>query len=202
MPHNRVVAAVRVPVAAQSSHGAGPDPAHLHIAGVSAFLAWAVTALFLALMPSYVTQVAGTSNLALTGGIVTLMLGCAASAQTPLRRLPTLEAQTIGLSPLVIGLAGIIAAAQTGLLAVVFIADRPDRGSARPCLRRLAGRGQHHRARPPPRRSGADLRRRHHRRLPDRFAHQLDSRLHLRHRPGRRLPLAHRSWSGSPLRSA
>ena len=92
------------------------------IAGVSAFLAWTVTALFLALMPSYVTQVAGTSNLALTGGIVTLMLGCAASAQIPLRRLPTLEAQTIGLSPLVIGLAGIIAAAQTGLLAVVFIA--------------------------------------------------------------------------------
>lgn len=92
------------------------------IASSSAFLAWAVTALFLALMPSYATQVAGTDNLALAGGIVTLMLGSAGLVQIPLRRLPTLAAQTTGLGLLTVGLAGIITAARTGSLTVVLAA--------------------------------------------------------------------------------
>jgi MFS family permease len=92
------------------------------VASISAFLAWAVTALYLALMPSYVTQIAGTQNLALAGGIVALMLGCAAVVQIPLRRLATLRAQTIGLSLLILGLGGIIAAARTGSLTVVVAA--------------------------------------------------------------------------------
>lgn len=39
------------------------------VAGLSACLAWAVTALFLALIPSYLTMALHTSNLALVGGI-------------------------------------------------------------------------------------------------------------------------------------
>lgn len=92
------------------------------LAGISTFVAFSVSALFLTLMPSYVSQVAGTGNLALVGGIVTVMFGCAAVVQLPLRRLSTRRAQTLGLALLVAGLAGLIAAAQTGSLAVVLAA--------------------------------------------------------------------------------
>lgn len=92
------------------------------LAGASAFLAFSVSALFLTLMPSYVTQVAGTRNLALAGGIVALMLGCAAAVQPPVRRVSTVLAQTLGLALLAMGLAGIIAAAQTASLVVVLMA--------------------------------------------------------------------------------
>lgn len=92
------------------------------IAGTTAFLAWAVTALFLALMPSYVITVTGTTNLALAGGVVTLLFACSGASQLVLRRLSTLTAQTTGLALLVVGLGGIIAAAQTGSLALVLTA--------------------------------------------------------------------------------
>lgn len=92
------------------------------LAGVSAFLAFSVSALFLTLMPSYVTQVAGTHNLALAGGIVALMLGCSAAVQPPVRRVSTVRSQTAGLALLAVGLAGIIGAAQTASLVVVLIA--------------------------------------------------------------------------------
>ena len=92
------------------------------IAGLTAFLAWAVTALFLALMPSYVTALLHTSNLALAGGVVALMLGCAALAQMVLPRLASLTAQTVGLVLLLAGLAGVIAAAQTRSVVVVLAA--------------------------------------------------------------------------------
>lgn len=92
------------------------------LAGVSAFLAFSVSALFLTLMPSYVGQVAGTRNLALAGGIVALMLGCAAAVQAPVRRISSVLGQSSGLALLAVGLAGVIGAAQTTSLAVVLAA--------------------------------------------------------------------------------
>jgi hypothetical protein len=81
-----------------------------------------VTALFLALMPSYLSSLLHTDNLALGGGLVALMLGASTLAQPLLRRLPLLGAQSAGLALLIAGLGGIIAAAQTGLIAIVLAA--------------------------------------------------------------------------------
>ncbi|WP_265442495.1 MFS transporter [Flexivirga meconopsidis] len=92
------------------------------VASVVAFLAWAVTALFMALMPSYLAQLTQTQNLLLAGGIVALMLGCSAAAQTALPKLGSTRAQTGGLILLIAGLGGIIAAAQTSSVTVVFVA--------------------------------------------------------------------------------
>lgn len=92
------------------------------VAGISAFLAWAVTALFLALMPSYVTSLLHTDNLALAGGVVALMLGASTLAQLLLRRLPSLAAQALGLLLLIAGLGGVLAAARTGSVVVVVVA--------------------------------------------------------------------------------
>lgn len=92
------------------------------LAGVSAVVAFAVSALFLTLMPSYIGHVAHTGNLALAGGVVAVMLGCAAAAQLPLRRLGTWRAQILGLGLLALGLAGILAAAQSRSLVVVLAA--------------------------------------------------------------------------------
>lgn len=92
------------------------------IAGISTFVAWSTSALFLTLMPSYVSQIAATNNLAVVGGVVALMLGCSAAVQPPLRRLSALRTQTLGLVLLAVGLFGIVAAAQTASLAVVLAA--------------------------------------------------------------------------------
>jgi MFS family permease len=88
------------------------------LAGVSTFLAFSVSALFLTLMPTYIASIAGSHNLALLGSVVALMLGCAALAQLGLGVLPTQCVQPVGLALLAAGLAGIIAAAHTRSLIV------------------------------------------------------------------------------------
>lgn len=90
------------------------------IAGSTAFLAWAVAGLFLALMPGYVTQLIKTSNLALTGGIVALMLGCSAAAQLSVRRIGPAPAQIAGLALLLVSLAGIVFAARAASVTIIF----------------------------------------------------------------------------------
>jgi MFS family permease len=66
------------------------------IAGTSAFVAWAVTGLFLSLIPSFVTSVLG-DGVAVAGAIVALLLGSSAATQLAAHRLESLRAQTAGL---------------------------------------------------------------------------------------------------------
>jgi MFS family permease len=66
------------------------------IAGISAFVAWAVTGLFLSLIPSFVTTVLG-DGVAVAGAIVALLLGSSAATQFAGHRLESLRAQTAGL---------------------------------------------------------------------------------------------------------
>lgn len=92
------------------------------MAGTSAALAWAVTGLFLALIPSYVVQVLRTSDVALIGVVAAVMLGSSAFAQLVLPRLRAVRAQLIGLSLLVLGLGGVVAAASTESVVVIVAA--------------------------------------------------------------------------------
>jgi MFS family permease len=73
------------------------------VAGISAFVAWAVTGLFLSLIPSFVTTELGHHNLLLAGGVVALMLAPAAAVQIGGQRLESLRAQLIGLMVMVSG---------------------------------------------------------------------------------------------------
>ncbi|MDK0517587.1 hypothetical protein [Streptomyces sp. ML-6] len=48
---------------------------------MAGFLAFSVIGLFLSLVPTYVTKLSGSGNLALAGGAVALMLACSVAAQ-------------------------------------------------------------------------------------------------------------------------
>ncbi len=74
------------------------------------FTVWAATALYLTLAPSYVASLLGVANLAIGGGVVCLMLGASALAQTVLRRLSARAGMAAGLGALIPGLGGIVLA--------------------------------------------------------------------------------------------
>jgi MFS family permease len=78
--------------------------------GVTSFLAWAVTALFLTLIPAYVASLAGSTNLVLGSGVVALMLGCSAIAQRVTYGRRSAPLQMGGLGLLAASLALLIAA--------------------------------------------------------------------------------------------
>jgi MFS family permease len=92
------------------------------IAAISAFVAWAVTGLFLSLIPSFVTTVLKHDNLALAGAVVALMLASAAIVQLAGYRLDSLRAQTIGLVVMIAGVAVLIAADLTKSLPALLVA--------------------------------------------------------------------------------
>lgn len=88
----------------------------------SSFLAWAVTGLFLALVPSYLATLTGTTNLAIAGGVVTLMLGCSAAAQRLGYARSPRPLETAGLTLLTVGLLVLIAAGAYASIALLLAA--------------------------------------------------------------------------------
>jgi MFS family permease len=80
------------------------------IAGISAFVAWSVTGLFLSLIPSFVIEVLKDDNLAVAGAVMALMLASSAVAQVAARRLRSLHAQTTGQTVMVCGVTVLIVA--------------------------------------------------------------------------------------------
>jgi predicted MFS family arabinose efflux permease len=80
------------------------------VAGISAFVAWAVTGLFLSLIPTFVIEVLRDDNLAVAGAVMALMLGSSAVTQLAGQRLESLRAQTGGLIVMVCGVVALIIA--------------------------------------------------------------------------------------------
>lgn len=74
------------------------------IAGASSFAAWAVLGIFSAVFPSLVGELAGTTNLAITAGALTLVIGTSGLAQLVVRRCDAVRAQAFGLASLALGL--------------------------------------------------------------------------------------------------
>jgi MFS family permease len=93
------------------------------VAGVSAFVAWSVTGLFLSLIPSFVIDVLNHHNLAVAGGVMALMLASSAIAQLAAQRFQSLRAQTTGLVVMVWGVIALIIAVVDKSLAVLVAAS-------------------------------------------------------------------------------
>jgi MFS family permease len=74
------------------------------IAGASSFAAWAVLGMFSAVLPSLIGELAGTGNLAVTAGALTLMIGTSGVVQLGVRGFDALRAQAAGLAALALGL--------------------------------------------------------------------------------------------------
>ncbi len=91
------------------------------IAGVSGFVGWAVTGLFLSLIPSFVTVTLKHNNLALAGGVVALMLATAALIQIAGQRVPSLPAQALGLAAMIAGVAALLIATTSASLLALLI---------------------------------------------------------------------------------
>jgi predicted MFS family arabinose efflux permease len=91
-------------------------------ASAAVFVAWAVTGLYLSLVPSYVANLFQADNLALEGGVVFVMLGASSAAQVLLRRTPSQTAITSGLLMLAVGLGGIVLAVPLGSLWLLLLA--------------------------------------------------------------------------------
>jgi MFS family permease len=90
------------------------------VASASSFLAWSVLGAFSAVLPSLVGDLLGTTNLALTAGALTLMIGTSGVAQLVFRRMRPLPAQAWGLGTLALGLA-LLVLADKGVGAVVTV---------------------------------------------------------------------------------
>jgi hypothetical protein len=73
----------------------------------TAFISWAVTALFMSIIPTYISTLLNINNLGLLGGFVFLMLGSSVGAQFMLRRLRYDVSIKSGLLILAAGLIGI-----------------------------------------------------------------------------------------------
>lgn len=93
------------------------------IAATSTFVAWAVTGLFLSLIPSFVITVLGDANLAVAGAAMALMLGSSVAAQITGQRLASLHTQTVGLVVMICGVITLIAAVLATSLPVLLVAS-------------------------------------------------------------------------------
>lgn len=91
------------------------------IGAATAFTAWAVTALFMSLVPSYIGTLLHVHNLAITGGVVFVMLGSSSVVQLSLKSLGIRVSHIAGLILLIVGLAGVVLAvpAQSIILLIV-----------------------------------------------------------------------------------
>ncbi|WP_326836243.1 MFS transporter [Amycolatopsis rhabdoformis] len=85
------------------------------IAGASSFLAWAVLGMFSAVVPSLVSGLLGTANLAVAAGALTLMIATSGVVQFGAGRLAPTAAQASGLLVLAAGLALLVVADEAGL---------------------------------------------------------------------------------------
>lgn len=92
-------------------------------AGGTAFLVWAITALFLSLVPAFILTTLHTSSTALSGGAVTIMLGTSALVQLTCRTLPALRIQVVGMIVIILGLIALNVAGVTGSLALLLVAS-------------------------------------------------------------------------------
>ncbi|MPY91700.1 MAG: MFS transporter [Acidimicrobiia bacterium] len=91
-------------------------------ASVSSFLAWAVTALFLTLVPSYASALAGTANVAVAGGVVSLLFAASAVVQLRGQGQEASGAQRRGLGLLVVGLVLLVTAGEARSLPLLLVA--------------------------------------------------------------------------------
>jgi MFS family permease len=91
------------------------------VAATSAGVAWAVTGLFLALIPSFVIMTLN-GNPAIAGAVVAGMLSCATAVQLAAYRFESLPVQASGLAAMIAGLAALIIADDYRSLTVLLIA--------------------------------------------------------------------------------
>lgn len=80
------------------------------ISAITGAITWSVSAFYTSLVPSYVSELMGIHNLALTGGVVFVMLAISAFTQLFLNKISFRHSMVSGLICLIFGLSGIVIA--------------------------------------------------------------------------------------------
>jgi MFS family permease len=90
--------------------------------GVTGAAVWSVAALFLSVLPSYTTQITGSSNLAVLGLVASAMLAASCVSQLLVRRAATrTSALAAGLALLAVGLIGLVLASPQGSVVYLIV---------------------------------------------------------------------------------
>lgn len=87
----------------------------------TSFIAWAVTAVFLSILPAYIHTLTGNHNLALAGAASGLILLVAAATQSAAARLSASTLQRAGLLIMAVGLVVLLTAGASRLLPLVIV---------------------------------------------------------------------------------
>ncbi|MET1249414.1 MFS transporter [Sporolactobacillus sp. STCC-11] len=84
-----------------------------YLSGMTSFIAWSIMSLMLSIIPSYTNQLVGSSNLAVAGAIVALVLSISTVSQIVLKRIALQKLSIIGFIVMIAGLASLIAVLET-----------------------------------------------------------------------------------------
>lgn len=88
---------------------------------LAGFTAWAVAGLYLSVVPSYAAGLLRSDNLAVLGAVAFLMLGASCAAQVVAARWPFRRLSSVGVTVLVVGAAGLVAAFPARSLALLAV---------------------------------------------------------------------------------
>lgn len=92
------------------------------LASMSAFVAWAVGGLYLALVPSFVATALHEPNLLVAAAIVALMMGTSAVVQAVARSWPSRRVQLAGVATMAVGVAAIAVTTHVKVLPLLVVA--------------------------------------------------------------------------------
>jgi MFS family permease/acetolactate synthase regulatory subunit len=84
-----------------------------YLSGMTSFIAWSIMSLMLSIIPSYTDQLVGSSNLAVAGAIVALVLSISTISQIVLKKLPLQKLVIIGFVLILLGLVTLVMTLQT-----------------------------------------------------------------------------------------
>jgi acetolactate synthase, small subunit len=92
-----------------------------YLSGMTSFIAWSIMSLMLSIIPSYTDQLVGSTNLAVAGAIVALVLSISTISQIVLKRLTLQRLSIVGFILMIAGLASLIAVLETKSLFFLFL---------------------------------------------------------------------------------
>jgi MFS family permease len=84
-----------------------------YLSGMTSFIAWSIMSLMLSIIPSYTDQLVGSSNLAVAGAIVALVLSVSTISQIGLKRLTLQRLSIVGFAVILLGMAALIVTLET-----------------------------------------------------------------------------------------
>ncbi|MCO7125402.1 MFS transporter [Sporolactobacillus shoreicorticis] len=92
-----------------------------YLSGMTSFIAWSIMSLMLSIIPSYTNQLVGSSNLAVAGAIVALVLSISTISQIVLKRIALQKLSIIGFIVMTAGLASLAVVLETKSLIFLFL---------------------------------------------------------------------------------